>query len=239
MRRVILALVAIGALLAPLPAAALHPRPKAATPVMTPLVTAYAPCAAADRMHGPPLAFPSCSQPQQASAYLTVGTPDANGSAAKSVGSLRVRAHAGVPGPPTDNVTGFELSITDVRCVAVSAGCPGAGEDFSGSVEVRISTQWTDHTSASAPGGGTEPATMEPYTLAFEASCTATADPTIGATCSRLIRYIEELLPAGIADSKRTLIEFGGLQLWDGGADGDGSTHADNTLFAVQGIFVP
>jgi hypothetical protein len=30
---------------------------------LTSLVPAYAPCTAPDRMHGPPLAFPSCSAP--------------------------------------------------------------------------------------------------------------------------------------------------------------------------------
>ena len=53
------------------------------------------------RVHGterdpwPAVSVPSCSPPVQASNFLTVGTPDANGAAANSVGSLRleVKAH--------------------------------------------------------------------------------------------------------------------------------------------------
>ena len=64
-----------------------YPRPKGATPTYVPLVPAYPACAAPDRTHGPPLAYASCSSPEQVSAHLTVGTPDANGKPAKSVGT--------------------------------------------------------------------------------------------------------------------------------------------------------
>jgi hypothetical protein len=42
-----------------------------------------------------------------------------------------------------------------------------------------------------------------------------------------------------VNDGDRTSWEFSRLQVWDGGADGDWSTKVDNTLFAVQGLFVP
>ncbi|MGH2978898.1 MAG: hypothetical protein ACRDLQ_04590 [Solirubrobacterales bacterium] len=237
MKRVAVALLAI-ALAVPTIAGGIHARPKAASPVHGALVPAYEPCTAADRTHGPPLAYGSCSGPQQASDYLTVGTPDANGSPAKSVGSFRVEARAGIPGPPTDNRISFFVRITDVHCQGVSAGCPGPGEDYSGTVEARIPIQATDHFNGTDPGGGAEPGTVQLVNFTFPVSCTATADPTIGSTCARSIGYIEELGPA-INDGRRTLWEFGPLQLWDGGADGDGETGADNTLFAVQGLFVP
>ena len=67
-----------------------YPRPKGATPLRVPLVPAYNQCTAPNRVHGPPLAFPSCSAPTQTSQHLTVGTPDANGKAANSVGFLRL-----------------------------------------------------------------------------------------------------------------------------------------------------
>ena len=58
-------------------AGASHPRPQGATPVRVPLVPAFNQCAAANRTHGPPLAFPSCNPPVPGSSFLTVGTPDA------------------------------------------------------------------------------------------------------------------------------------------------------------------
>ena len=50
--------------------------------------------------HGPPLAFGSCAQPQQSSQDLTVGTPDANGQPAASVGLPAARHPAGNPATP-------------------------------------------------------------------------------------------------------------------------------------------
>ena len=53
--------------------------------------------------------------------------------------------------------------------------------------------------------------------------CVATADPAIGGTCEGGFGYIEQL---GITlnDGQRHLWELGRLQVWDGGADGDGET---------------
>src|SRR5688572_9338293 len=109
------ALTLVGGLVACLvftaPVQATHPRPKGATPVRVSLVPAFNACTAPNRTHGPPLAFPSCSPPAQSSAYLTVGTPDANGAAANSAGFFRLDVHPGA----TDNIsTGVEIS--DVRC---------------------------------------------------------------------------------------------------------------------------
>jgi len=66
-------------------ASASHVRPKGATPMLVSLVPAYKVCTAPNRTHGTPLAFPSCNPPVQASNFLTVGTPDANGAGAHSV----------------------------------------------------------------------------------------------------------------------------------------------------------
>src|SRR6185312_10670410 len=65
-----------------------YPRPKGASPLRVALVPAYEPCTAPNRTHGPPLAFGSCAPPQQSSSDLTLGTPDANGQPAVSVGYL-------------------------------------------------------------------------------------------------------------------------------------------------------
>jgi hypothetical protein len=238
MRKALAGLAAAAALAVPAVAEGTHARPKGATPVRASLVPAYEPCTAPDRTHGTPLAFPSCSGPQQTSDYLTVGSPDANGFAAKSVGTFKFFAFAGNPGPPPDNKVFPLVDITDVRCMGVSAGCPVAGEDYSGSMEARVAIRNTDHYNG-VGGGGNDAATGD-FMLTFEIVCVATADPTVGGTCSRHIGYIDEIIGApGIEDTRRTSWEFERLQLWDGGADGDGKTAADNTLLAVQGIFIP
>ena len=237
MKWVVAALVASVALIVPSIAAGTHPRPKGASPIRASLVPSYQPCAAPDRTHGPPLAFPSCSTPDPASSYLTVGTPDANGSAARSVSSFFWKAVPGTPGPPTDNGIGFSVDITDVRCRIEGPACAGPGADYAGSVEVRLPSQFTDHYN-DAPGGGYDPATTVPFNFGFTVSCAMTADPAIGSKCSRVIPYIEQLGIA-IPDTQRTLWEVGQVQIWDGGADADASTAGDNTLFGVQGIFIP
>jgi hypothetical protein len=237
-RRIVVVLLAGVVLGAPVLAEATHVRPLGAGKVSTPLVPAYQQCTAPDRTHGAPLAFGSCSGPQQTSGYLTVGTHDANGTPPQSIGSFRVVALPGNPGPPNDNKVAFEVSIKDVRCQGVSTGCPGALQDYSGTLEARIPIQNTDHINGPDANGGADPATGK-FTLAFDLSCAATADPDIGSRCSRNIGYIEDLFPSGINDGKRTLWEFDQLQVWDGGADGNGLTHEGDTLFAVQGVFVP
>jgi hypothetical protein len=239
MRRVVIALAAAAALVLPLAAQGAHVRPKAATRINVSLVPSYQPCTAPDRTHGPPLAFPSCSTPDQASSYLTVGTPDANGSPAGSAGRFYWEVSPGVPGPPTDNVHVFDASISDVRCRAAGPGCAAPGADYAGSVELRVSSQISDHNNNVNPGGGTDPATMQSFNFGFTVPCTMTSDPGIGSMCSQNIHYLENIIPGGIQDSRRTVWELGQFQIWDGGTDADGSTAGDNTLFAVEGVFVP
>jgi hypothetical protein len=234
-----LAVLAVGVLLM-VPASGLgtHVRVKGASPLHTSLVPAYQPCPSPDREHGPPLAFPSCSGPQQTSSYLTVGTPDANGNPAQSVGSFVWTASAGTPGPPTDNKISFKVDITDVRCRSAGPACPAPGADYAGSVEVRLPWQITDHNNNVAPGGGSDPATTQWFDFAFTVLCTMTSDPSIGSKCSRHIGYIEEFGFA-IPDGRRTQWEVGQVEIRDGGADADASTAGDNTRFAVQGVFIP
>ena len=41
-----------------------------------------------------------------------------------------------------------------------------------------------------------------------------------------------------VKDGDRQVVQMGQVQVFDGGPDGDVQT-ADNSLFAVQGVFVP
>jgi hypothetical protein len=45
-------------------------------------------------------------------------------------------------------------------------------------------------------------------------------------------------VPAAVKDAKRAIVEISQLQVSDGGPDGTMGT-APNTLFGVQGIFIP
>jgi len=53
------------------------------------------------------------------------------------------------------------------------------------------------------------------------------------------IAYVLRTADAGADRGVRTIWQVGALELYDGGADGLASTTGDNTLFEMQGIFVP
>ena len=95
-------------------AGATHPRPQGATPVRFSLVPAYKPCTAPNHRHGPPLAFPSCHPPAQASSFVTAGTPDANGAPAKFEGFFKFAVHT-VAGPPPQSQLQITTQVHDVR----------------------------------------------------------------------------------------------------------------------------
>src|SRR3954453_18502783 len=130
-------------------AAASHVRPKGATPFRASLVPAFKACSAPNRTHGTPLAFPSCTPPVQASNYLTIGSPDANGAGANSVGSLTWNVNGS-----TSEIT-VTASITDVRCLPGTAAgvcsSPNAadGPDYSGQVQAINTIRITDHKNGS------------------------------------------------------------------------------------------
>src|SRR5439155_12221890 len=91
-----------------------YARPRGATPVRATLLPAYKPCTSPNSTHGVPLSYGSCKPPQQASSFLTVGTPDSNGAGANAVGSVLYNVHINTP--PTPNDVLINVSTTDVRC---------------------------------------------------------------------------------------------------------------------------
>src|SRR3954463_3095435 len=82
---------ALGVLIFSQAAGASHVRPKGASPFRASMVPAFKACATPNRTHGAPLAFPSCNPPVQASNFLTIGSPDANGAAANATGFVLLR----------------------------------------------------------------------------------------------------------------------------------------------------
>jgi hypothetical protein len=196
-----------------------------------PLVPAYNQCTTADRVHGPPLAFPSCSAPTQTSQFLTVGTPDANGRASNSVGFIRTSVI------PDDQDTGADetdvvlaAQITDVRSKPTLA-------DYNGTLQGNAQIRITDRNNTPAPGGGTDAATMVDIPFPFNLPCAATADPAVGGTCTVNSSY-NAVMPGTVSRLNRAVVGMDQFRVIDGGADGD-VVSPPNTLFAVQGIFVP
>jgi Tol biopolymer transport system component len=213
-----------------------YPHPKGASPMRTYFVPAYRQCTAPNRTHGAPLEFPSCSPPVQASNYLTVGTPDANGAGANSVGFLLLKVKAT---SPEDLL--IKSTISDVRCKpATAAGvCAGAnaadGTDYSGELQSNATIRITDRDNGP---GRNEAATVQDIPFPVNYFCHNTSDASFGGECTINTTALAVLPQPYSYDGKRSVVEIGQLEVTDGGPDGNVAT-ADNTVFLRQGIFVP
>ena len=244
--------LAMVCLLAAASAQATHPRPQGATPIRMSLVPAYAPCTAPNRTHGPPLAFASCNPPAQTSAQATVGTPDALGGGANSAGYLRLK-HLACPSncPGDSDDMQVDVALTDVRCMPTGARCGTANAsgpaDYSGEVRFSFAVRLTDHWNATAPGGGTDAATVQGFyfdqvlasssgTLAWP--CAQSESTSTGSICN-LHTSLMAVFPGSVKRLKRTIWALDDVRIFDGGGDGDGDTTADNTVFARPGVFIP
>jgi hypothetical protein len=224
-------------------AQATHPRPKGASPVYMSLVPAYAACGAANRTHGPPLAFASCNPPAQTSAQATLGTPDAFGGAANSTGHLRLTAWESIIGGPAEGDILIDLALNDVRCVPTGARCGTANAsgpaDYSGEMRFSFMVRLTDHHN---PMTWPEPpvaATVQDFTIEHSWACAQSGSTSIGSTCNLNTR-LNALIPGEpVLATKREVWELQAVGIYDGGADGDGDTTADNTIFLRPGVFIP
>ena len=222
-------------------AGATHPRPAGATTLRVSLVPAYKQCTSPNHQHGPPLAFGSCAPAAPTSSFVTIGTHDSNGAASNSVGSITINVIVGTPGPPDDSEVIIKPSITDVRCKGAATTCgntnSAGGRDYTGELQGNAMIRITDHFNAVDPGGGTDPATVRDIPFPFNLSCFNTSDTSIGATCRE--PGVECLGCPPPKEGQRTVVEMTQIQVFDGGPDGSVATADGNTLFAVQGLFVP
>jgi len=199
-----------------------YPRPKAASPLRVSLVPAYTPCTTPNRTHGPPLAFGSCHPPAQASAALTVGTPDANGQAPASSGQLRLKAVGELPIDPDNGDQSdveIDVSVTDVRNASDLT-------DHTGDLTVNIGRRITDKDNTPHPGGPGA-ATTQDNLFSFQVPCAATAGPA-GATC-QLTTTADTLLPGAVVERKRAIWQFDRVAVHD----------ASDDPFLTQGVFIP
>ena len=208
-----------------------YARPKGATPFKASLVPAYKPCTAPNRTHGPSLAFPLCNPPAMASDELTLGTPEVNAKPARGGGYVEYATVTGNPATPADEADvqiTFELQdVYDQQTLT----------DYTGELGVRTALRITDKLNTPHPGGPGA-ATVSDTTLGATVSCVANPDTTQGATCN-LLTSADAIAPGAVTEGKRAVWSLGQVQVDDGGADGNADTPADNTLFMVQGVFVP
>ena len=112
------------------------------------------------------------------------------------------------------------------------------GADYTGELQGTATIRITDHYNGVAPPAGTDPGTVvdipfpvvtgvrrPPATARSVSTCTA--NTSANAT-----------VPGAVKDGKRSIVEIGQIQISDGGPDGLVCT-GPNTLFSVQGIFIP
>jgi hypothetical protein len=236
-----LALGALGTMVFASVASAIHPRPLSASPMSLSLVPAFNECTTPNRTHGTPLVFPSCNPPVQSSTALTVGTPDANGASANSVGRIKIAVKVGAPGPPDDSDVNITANITDVRCKSGTLTCGNAnaadGPDYTGELEGDAQIRITDHYNGVDASGGSDPATVVDIPFPVGATCANTGSTAIGGLCTANTTA-NAVVPGAVKDGKRGVVEIGQVQVFDGGPDGQRGS-LPNTLFAVQGIFIP
>jgi len=226
---------------------ATHPRPKGASPLYVPLVIAYKQCVSSNSNHNGGVALPSCVPQTQESQYLTVGSPDANGAAANSIGNIKLVVKTTSP----EDVL-ITSNATDIRCKpatnpavcnsANSVGSPPVATppDYSGSLtgtaQIRITDHWNG-TSQTASGTVTD----APFSV--PAQCVNTASTAIGGTCSTNTTA-NAVVPGAVGDGKKGNVEIQTLQVYDGGSTGIGGggiapPPPDSTRFATQGILIP
>ena len=212
------------------------PRPIGATPTRVALVPSYTQCTAANRTHGPALAFPSCNPPVRSSGVLTVGTVDANGFASNSQGFVKLEVIVGNTSTEADEAdVALVVNITDVR------NHP-SGSDYTGRVGVQTNLQITDNANS---GERPDPGTTQTAPLEFGVPCVATGDTTTGGTCA-LVTTLDALLPGAVKERQRSIWELGQIQVRDAGPNGTGFAacpptcgDGDETLFMKQGVFIP
>jgi hypothetical protein len=210
------------------------PRPKAATPVSVPLVPAHnESCFIPNRTHAGPLSYGACSPTESASPVLTAGTPDANLQAANFVGSAKLTAVLGNTGTTEDEADmNISVSVTDVR------NKPSL-TDYEGELLLRLPTRITDMANAlPSTTDFSDRATVVPANFDVVVPCSATASETIGSTCS-ITTSADSVAPGAVQEGKRAIWATNQIQVLDGGFDGQAATASDNSLYAIQGLFVP
>jgi hypothetical protein len=153
-----------------------------------------------------------------------MGTPDANGQGAKSVGAVTIAARAGNSSTPPDEADiRLKLFIGDVRRSADLS-------DYTGEVAPRVVVRLTDRDAGI-------PSTTE-FPFSYPVPCSGTASTAVGSDCA-LTTTADSVVPGLVTESQRSVWALDRFDVYDGGADGDADTPGDNARFLTQGVFIP
>jgi hypothetical protein len=145
-------------------------------------------------------------------------------------GNVVFSAILGNASTPADEAdVGITANITDIRRLSDL-------NDYTGELQGTVMLRITDR--LNGPGLN-EVGTVSDVPFDFTIPCTATSGGgNIGSTCA-VATSADAVLPGAVTEVKRTIWQMDDVRVFDGGADGQASTHGDNTLFARQGVFVP
>jgi hypothetical protein len=201
-----------------------HVRPAGGSPFRASLVPAFNACAAPNREHGPPLAFGSCTPPAPGSPNLTVGVGDGSPALSRSVGFVRLAVDRGTPGGADDTDVRIRFSLSNVMRASDLS-------EYTGELRASAQVRLTDREGTVSQTGGEFP-------LEFDVPCAGTA-PTLDKSLCELTTTLDAVRPGGAAEGTRAVWALDQFKVFDGGPDGDADTTEGNSLFAVQGIFVP
>jgi hypothetical protein len=201
-----------------------HVRPISAHLVRVPLVPAYRPCTSPNRQHGPPLAHGSCAPPTTASPNLTVSPGFDIG---RSTGFVRLKTNIGEPGGVDDTDVRMRMRLTNVMRASDLSEYTG---EIRASVRLRVTDKERDDFTISS--------TIQDFPLELDVPCVPTPDSEDKSVCD-LATNLDVLIPGSTPEHTRAIWALDQAQVYDGGPDEDVDTKGDNSLFAVQGIFVP
>jgi TolB protein len=213
-----------------------YARPRAASPLRVSLVPAFERCLEPNRSHGPPLSFGACAPPDERGGFMTFGSRPP-GTSPKAVGHVRLAVDSGDPDSVNRADVMISVSLTDVRRGFDHADGPG-------SLELVLPVRITDKHNGAFDSEQATVQDLDDYTdnpLRVLVPCAETADPTVGSTCAATttVNALFPWQPNPVAERRRAIWQFDQIAVWDGGEDGFIESRDDNTVLAVQGVFVP
>jgi hypothetical protein len=108
--------------------------------------------------------------------------------------------------------------------------------DYDGEIRMQVGVRVTDKNNTPHPGGSG--AGTGSFVLGWTIQCRRT-DTTAYAGACTLATTADALVPGMVKELARAIWQLDQVRVFDGGADSDADTAADNRLFLVQGVFVP
>ncbi len=210
-----------------------YARPRGASPFRASLTPAYRQCTSPNTAHRGSITAPSCYAPTPASSFLTVGTPDFNGQAAQSIGSVLFNVKTVAP----EDLM-ISVSITDVRCQGASGGCMSALSPYGGALQFNTTFRITDKSNGPFASGPSTNGTVTDLPVRFSVPC-GSAGAGVGSTCSAMTSIDSVVGASAITAGQRAIWQLPGpVDLYDGGSTGVAGA-GDATLFAEGGLFLP